>query len=195
MRVVEVAVHEGDGDAFIAFRGGPLERGAQGGVIENANHCPVGAHPLVRLDHPGVERRGLDDVEGEQLRPGLIADLERIGEAGRGDKQGPGPGALQQGVGGHGRAELDRGHPRRRKRRSRGDAEQATHALNGGVGIVARRRWQFERAENAVRRGSDHIGEGAAAINPEGPEAGGVDIGHQENVTCAARITEPPKLS
>ena len=195
MRVVKVAVHEGDGDALITLRRGPLERGAQGGVIKRADHRPVGAHPLVRLDHPGVERRGLDDVEGEQMRAGLIADLQRVGETGRRDEQGLCARAFQQGVRGDGRADLDRGHPRRRKRRVHSDAEQATHALNGGVGIVARRRWQFERGQNAVRRGSDHIGEGAAAIDPERPGARRVDFIFHESVTHAVRITEPPKLS
>ena len=49
--------------------------------VERAQHRPVGADPLVDLDHPLVEQLGQDDVAVEDPRSVLVADPQRIPEA------------------------------------------------------------------------------------------------------------------
>ena len=41
----------------------------------------VGAHALVDLDHPLEQHLRLDDVAGEDFRPRLVADPQRVAEA------------------------------------------------------------------------------------------------------------------
>ncbi len=62
-----------------------LELGAHGGEIGLRLDGAVGAHALVDLDDALEQHFRLDDVAGEDLRPRLVADLERVAEALGGD--------------------------------------------------------------------------------------------------------------
>ena len=70
----------------------------------------------------------------------LVADLERVAKAARGDQRRPLALALEQRVGGDRRPHLDRADQSGRDRRAGRDAEQAANALAGriaiGVGIL-----------------------------------------------------------
>ena len=59
---------------------------AHGGEIGLALDRAVGAHALVDLGDALVEHVRLDDVAGKNLRPRLVADLERVAET-LGDQQ------------------------------------------------------------------------------------------------------------
>ena len=144
--------------------------GAHGGEIERLLDRAVGAHALVDLDHALVEHLGLDDVLGEDLRPRLVADAQRVAEALGGDSSVRSPlrssSALVATVvpiftapiapGGIGSPGLQ--------------AEQVADALHGGVAIGLRILGQeLVRDQRAVRPPPDHVGEGAAAVDPEIP--------------------------
>ena len=58
-----------------------FELGAHRGEIGRALDRAVGAHALVDLDDALVEQLRHDDVLGEDLRPGLVADAQRVAEA------------------------------------------------------------------------------------------------------------------
>ena len=58
-----------------------------GGVnVERQQHLAVGARRARDLDHAGVEQLGKHDVAGEQAGPMLVADAQRVGEAGGDDE-------------------------------------------------------------------------------------------------------------
>ncbi len=168
---VEVGVHQGHGHGFEAVGLGPRQALGHRLAVQGRDHAALGVEPFDGLDHAAMQGRGLDDIEGEQVRPGLVADVQDVAEALGRDEQGSGALAFEQGVGSHGRAHLDRGHALGGEGRAGLRAQQAAHGLDGGVGIKAGGRGEFERMQGAACRPTDHIGEGAAAIDPELPFA------------------------
>ena len=76
-----VGVHEHDRHRIDAVGLGRFEIGAHRGKIGRALHRAVGAHALVDFGDALVEHVGLDDLARENLRPRLVADLERVAEA------------------------------------------------------------------------------------------------------------------
>jgi len=113
-----ICVHEHDRDRRNAVRVCRSERGAHFGEIGNALHGAIGAHALVDLDHTLVEHVGLDDVARKNVRPGLIADPQRIAEPARDYEQCAFALALKQRIGGDRGSHLDRADEARRDRRS-----------------------------------------------------------------------------
>ncbi len=135
---VQVRVQEGDGDGGEALPGGVRKGGRERGLIQRLDHLASGVQAFVGLDHAGVERLGLPDIEGEEVWPRLVADHQGVGEAAGGHQQGARALALEQGVGGDRGAHLDGGDPIGGERRSSLDAQQPAHGLDGGV-LVGRR--------------------------------------------------------
>ena len=135
MERVEVGVEEGYGDALETGLGGDLQVRDQGRLIQGLEDGAVGRQALIGFDDAGMQRGGLDDIQGEQVRAGLVADFERVPEPRRGDQQGAGAFSLQQRVGGHCGPDLDRLHPFGRKRRPWRDRQQTAHGLNRGVSV------------------------------------------------------------
>jgi hypothetical protein len=78
MRGMAIGVHEHDRDRLEAVGLGLHQRGAHGGEIGRSLHGAVGAHALGDFDDALVEDFRLDDMAGENLRAGLVADLERV---------------------------------------------------------------------------------------------------------------------
>jgi hypothetical protein len=133
----------------------------------------MSVNPLVDLQYIGVEHFRQLDIEGEQVRAGLIADPQGIAEASGNRQQCRLPFSLQQGVGGYRGAHLYSGDPLRRQGITRPDAKQYTNTLDGRITIVPGIfRQQFVAEQLAVRLSCHDIGEGAAAINPELPAFG-----------------------
>ena len=105
---IAIGVHEHDRHRGDAVGLGRFEIAPHGGEIGRALDRAVGAHALVDLGDALVQHVGLDDVAGENLRPRLVADLERVAET-LGDQQQRALAlALEQRVGGDRRAHLDR---------------------------------------------------------------------------------------
>jgi hypothetical protein len=96
------------------------------------------AFALVDLGDALVEHVGLDDLARENLRPRLVADLERVAETACDQQQHPVALALEQRVGGNRGAHLDRADLARRDRLVGGEPEQVADALHRGVGIGLR---------------------------------------------------------
>ena len=88
-----------------------LELGAHRRKIERALDRAVGAHALVDLDHLLEQHLRLDDVLGENLRPRLVADAQRVAETLGGEQQRAVALALQQRIGGDRGAHLHRADP------------------------------------------------------------------------------------
>jgi hypothetical protein len=166
-------MHEHDSHRLDAVRQRDGELGAHSGEIGLALHRAVGAHAFVDLDDALEQHLRLDDVFGEDLRPRLVADLERVAEALGDEEQRAVTFALQQRIGGDRSAHFHGTDHARRDRLLRRKAEQIADALHGGIaiglGILGQKLVGDERA---VGPPSDHVGEGAAAIDPEIPAVG-----------------------
>ena len=132
---VAVGVHQNDGDGVDAVKLRAKKLGAHRVEIERALHGAVGAHPLVNLDDALVQHVGLDDVLGEDFRPRLIADAQRVAKALGDEQQGAVALALQQRVGGDRSAHLDRGNALARDRLAGLESEQVSDAVHRGVPI------------------------------------------------------------
>ena len=132
---VAVGVHQHDGDGVDAVKLGALKLGAHRVEIERALHGAVGAHPLVDLDDALVQHVGLDDVLGEDLRPRLVADAQRVAKAFGDEQQGAVALALEQRIGGDRGAHLDRGDALARDRLAGFKPEQVADAVHRGVPI------------------------------------------------------------
>src|SRR5262249_8898818 len=117
---------------------------------------------------------GLDDLAGENLRPRLVADLERVAETLGGDQQRALALAFEQRIGGDRGAHLHGANQPRGDRRAPRQAQQVAEALHGGVavrlGVLGE---ELVRDQRAVRLAADHVGERAAAIDPEIPHFAG----------------------
>ncbi len=170
VRRITIGVQEHDRDRGDAVGLRAFERGAGFGEIRLAFDRAVGAHALADLDDALVENLGLDDVSGKNLGPRLIADFQRVAEPPGGDEQRALALALEQRVGRNRGAHLDRADAALRDRRARLEPEQIANALDRGVAIGLRIfREQLVGAERAVRPQADHVGERAAAVDPELP--------------------------
>ena len=183
MRRIAIRVHEDDRDGAVSLRSRPAQRGAHGFRVRRRLYGSVGEHALVDLDHARVKQFGLLDRAGEDLRPRLIADLERIAEAARCDQERPLALPLQQRVGRDRRAHLDDPDRARRDRLARGQSDQAPDRLDCGVFVSRAFGEEFSRMQAPARIAPDHVGEGAAAIDPEVPAAFGF---HNRLFRCPA---------
>ena len=169
---IAIGVHEHDRDGLDAVGERGLELGAHGGEIGLLLDRAVGAHALVDLDDALEQHLGLDDVLGEDFRAVLVADAQRVAETFRRHQQRAVALALQQRIGGDRRAHLHGADAAGRDRLALLQAEQVADALHGGVAIGFRvLREQLVRGQRAVRPPPDHVGEGAAAVDPEVPGA------------------------
>ena len=169
MRRIAIGVHEHDRDGVVALGSRLGERGANLFRIGRGFDRAVGAHALVDLDHAGIELLGLDDILRENARARLVADLERIAKAARGHEQRALAAPLEQRVGGDGRSHLDGADCAGRNRLARSEREQPSDRLDRGVRIGRALRQKLRRMKTPARVAADHVGEGAAAINPEVP--------------------------
>ena len=170
---VAVGVHQDDGDGVDAVKLRALQLAPHRVKIERALHGAIGAHPLVDLDDPLVQHVGLDDVLGKDLRPRLVADAQCVAKALGDQQQGAIALALEQRVGGDRGAHLDRGDALARDRFAGFEPKQVPDAVHRGVPIgFGIFREQLVGGERAVRPPADHVGKGAAAIDPEFPAAG-----------------------
>ena len=170
--VVAVAVHEDDGGGADAGVKGLAETRAGGVEVDRYVDRAVGADPFAHLDHALVEVFRFDDMAVEQARAGLIADLERVAEAVRGDEHRSVAGAFEQRVGGDRRAHLDRVDHAVRDRLARTHAQQVADALDRGVTVDFRVfRQELVRPDVSLRVAGHDVGEGAATVDPEIPSA------------------------
>jgi hypothetical protein len=173
VRGVAVAVHADHGHGpQPAGVGGP-QAGRDRLLVERHDHLAVRADPLGHLDHPAVQQFGEDDLAGADARPVLVSDPQRVAEP-LGDDQGRGlPPALEQRVGGHRGAEPDRADLRARDGPAVRHPEQPADAGQHRVPVPARvLREQLADGQGAIRAARDHVGEGAATVDPEIPAPG-----------------------
>ncbi len=166
-------VHEHDRDGVIAFSLRLRERGAHAFGVRRRLDRTVREHALVDLDYARIELLGLYNVAGKDFGPRLIADLERVAEAARGHEQGALAAPFEQRVGRDRRPHLDDPDRPRRYRLARGEPEQAADRFDRRVGIGGTLGQELDRMQPPARIAPDHVGEGAAAVDPEIPGPGG----------------------
>ena len=138
-----------------------------------------GRQAPTHLNHQALQRLRPKDLQGEQVGAVLITDLEEIGEAAVHQQQGGRSLVLQKRIGGHRGAQAHLLHQGRRNRRMAGEiarqrqAQQAANGPDGGIPDDIRLlRQHLLHQQLTAGAAGHHIGEGAAAIDPE-PPAGG----------------------
>ena len=143
--------------------------------VENA---PAPTPAPIDFDHIAGEAVWSMNGEGENVRAGLVVNGERVAKPLSRHENGRRAAPLQQRIGGDGGAHLHRLNALARRRCARPQVQGAPDALNRRIGVQLGVFGQhFERAEPAVGRARDHVGEGAAAINPKLPARFG-RLGH-----------------
>ena len=168
-----VAVHGDDGDGTEPLLVGGGERLARLRLVERPVDAAVGHQPFVDLHHLGVELFGQDDVAGEDVGTILVADSQTVAETAGDGQHGGRALALEERVGGDRGAHLDGVDARGRDRLLASEAEDVADPLQGGIRVLfGVLREQLVDADRTVRRPRHHVGEGAAAIDPELPAVG-----------------------
>ena len=138
--------------------------------IDRALDRPVGAHTLINLHDPLVEHVRLDDTAREDFRPCLITDAQRVAKALGDEEQRALSLALKQRIGRDRGPHLHGADAPGRNGVARRKSEQAANSRNRRIRIrFGIFRQQFVGDELAVRPPADHVGEGAAAVDPEFP--------------------------
>ena len=166
---IAIGVHEDDGQRAEAARLGCRQIAADRRKIGRPFDRSVAEHPLVDLDHVGIELLWLDDVERENFGARLIADFERVAKAARRHQQGPLALALEKRVGRHRRAHFHHANGARRDRLIRRKAKKIANGLHGRVAIGWIIGEELARMRGASRVAADDVGESAAPVDPEIP--------------------------
>ncbi len=186
---VAVAVHEHDRDRPVAFGVCRFQIPARALEIERRKHLAPRADALLDFDHLRIQQLGQHDVPVEEARAVLVGDAQRVAKAARDDEQRALALALEERVGRDGGAHLDDLDRLACNRRSGRRAQKAANPLDRGVavapGVLGK---ELERDDAAVGASCDHVGERAAAVDPELPAGGGV--GHRLG-QCADPRTLP----
>jgi len=167
-----IGMHEGDGD-------GPGAGGVSGSQcllgldpVQGRFDGSVGKHALLDFKDGFVNLFGLDDVLGENVGTGLISDPERVAKTLCRDQDGSVALAFEQRIGRNRGSHFDSGDVGCGYLRARPKSHQVANPLYRGVrvgfGIF---RQQFVRNDGPLGSAGNHIGERAAAIDPEIPFA------------------------
>ena len=167
---VAIAVHEydrGRTDAVVIGRPQLCPRRV---LVQGRQHLALGGEALVDLGDAFVQQFGQDNVALEQLGPVLIGDAQGVCEARGDDEDRPVALALEERIGRHGRAHLDRFDAVAGDGAAGRNAQDLADALQGGV-VVALGifRQQLVRQHGAVGPLGDHVRERAAPVDPELP--------------------------
>ena len=172
VRGIAIGVHQHNRHGPQPAIEGRLQREPRIRLVEWPHHAAIGRHAFIDLDHLPIKHLGQDDVTVKEAGPSLVADPWRIGKAACHHQQQRLALALEQRVGGHGCAHLDRFDLVGRYRIAHRHAKQAPDTGNRGIGIVLRVVGQELGADQrAIGTTTDHIGESAATIDPELPAA------------------------
>ena len=177
VRRIAIGVHEHDRDGVIALAPRLGERGAHALRIGRRLDGAVGEHALVDLDDAGIKLLGLYDVAREYARARLVADLERVAKAARGHEQRALAAPLEQSVGGDRRSHLDGANGSGRNRLARSEPQEPADRLDRRVRVSRTLGQKLHRMQAPARVAADHVGERAAAIDPEVPGAGRLFFG------------------
>ena len=132
-----VGVHETHGQRARAVPVRLVERFPGGVLVKRRLHRSIGEDALFYGGDALIKMFGLDDPAGEDVRAGLIADLQKIAMPLRGEQQHQRPLALQKGVGGQRRADLHRADFLARQGAVGGQAEMLQNPVGDGVVIKA----------------------------------------------------------
>ena len=163
-------MHEDDGNGVDAIRLCLHDLRHQGGDIQRSFDAAVGAHPFIHFDNAFIELLGKYDLLGEDVRPRLVGDAQRVAKALGDQEQDAVALALQKRIGRHRRAHLDLADQARRYRFIACHAKQVPNALYRRVAIGPRIFGkQLARVQGPVGCTADDVGEGTASIDPEIP--------------------------
>jgi len=167
---VRIGVHQNDGDGADAIRIGGFQLCFDIVQIRCGLNGAVCTDAFVGFQNLIVEELWLDDLFGEDVRAGLIADFQCVAEAFGDQQEGAIAFAFQQCVGGDSGAHLHGGDLVGWDAGVFGNAHEVTNALNGGVFVGLRVFGEdFMGADFSLWCACNDVGEGAATVDPEIP--------------------------
>ena len=170
---VGVALHEGDRDRVQPGAASLVEPALRPLLVEWPHDFAARADALVHLEHLRVRGLRQPDVEREDVRPVLVADPQRVAEPARGHIERRRAGALQERVGRHGGAHAHLGDELRGDRHVAARPSRRRTPFDGGVVVACRVLGEeLAREQAAVPAPRHHVGERAAAVDPEAPALG-----------------------
>ena len=188
--------------AAVAVGQGLIQLPAQDVVApQGLQFTAVGGQAALHLQHPHLQGLGAFDVQGEQLRAVLVTDLQQIGQAAVDQQQHRGAPAFEQGIGGHSCAQPHLADGSSRDRGVRGQVQQPLNRCHGRVAApIGLNREHLLDHQLSIRSLADHIGEGAAAVDPE-PPASGFRLAHSLQAAllpcvsaCSLAQWRPPRV-
>jgi hypothetical protein len=163
-------VHEDDGDGTKACGVGVVQILSGFVSVQGTNHFTPRTDALLDLDHLRVQHLRQHDVAVEDARPVLVGDAQRVAEAARDEEHRALALALEQRVGGHRSAHLDRLDEVGRDGFVCLYRKYFPDPCDGRVGVMLRVLGeQLVRHQRAVGAARHHVGKGAAAVDPELP--------------------------
>jgi hypothetical protein len=165
-----IAVHEHDGDRAITLRE-RLSQAARGLRLVERNHdLATRANAFLHLDHLRIQHLRQHDVAIEDPRPVLVGDAQRVAEPARDEEGRAVTLSLEERIGRHRGAHLYRFDLVGGDRGVVPETEDGSYPGEGGVAVMLGvLRKQLVRYQRAVGPARHHVGEGAAAVDPELP--------------------------
>ena len=186
MRRVGPSVHQRDSNGVETVGAKRGQQGCCGRFIQRAKECSVGTNPLVNFDRAVVQHRRQNNMARKNIGPRLVADPKRIGEATRGQQDGPYALAFEQRVG------CNRGaHSHLADGAALGSDDPADSLERRIVIVAGIDRQQLGYALPLVRAVGNNIRKGATAIDGEGPSSAHYRVQAECSRALKAQITTP----
>ena len=159
------AVHQHDGERIDAVGTQPFESPTRLLLVKGSQYLAIGGNPLVDLHHLRGQLFRQDDMPREDIRPGLVADTQRIPEAAGDGERKPFALAFEQ------RIRRDRcPDPQFRDGAIPMPLHEAPHGFARRIRIMAGIfREQLVGHQRPIGRYGNDIGKGAPAIDSEVP--------------------------
>ncbi len=108
MRGISIPMHKDDRTGINPIRLGRTQSAPQSILIQRGFNLPIRPNTLIRLNDLLINHLGLDNVTLKQSRPRLISQFQLIAQTFSGDQNHAITSPLQQSIGGHGGAHLNR---------------------------------------------------------------------------------------
>ena len=196
MQDMPVAMHENDGHTAQPGVELVLHVGAQLLLVQRTPQFAARTNTLLRFHYRAVEQFGQHDAALKQAGPVLVGNPQRVAKAARGHQQCRLALALQQRIGGNRGSHLDTIDQLRGDGLMGRKPQQMANAGHRGILVLLRVvAQQLVCHQATIGAFSDHVGEGAATVDPELPTAGaggtccvghGLRVAHSEVAARAA---------
>ncbi len=170
MSCVDPSMHQTDRDG-LDTGGLPVKQTSpNAGQIQRLQQLAAGGYPPRHFGNRRIQRGRSLLVKPEQLSSALIVDQQQVGKTGAEQHADPRAATFKQCIGRHRGTQAHAVDRRLAKAALRRPVQQPAHAFQYRILILpGRLAQQLDASDLTIRRGGQHVGEGAAAINRKAP--------------------------